>query len=204
MDSNITMSQKEIKKYDIIKKTINKEINSTQASILLGLTARHVRRLKAKVKLSGIKGLMHGNRGKTSNRKTPEAKRQKIINLISKDYHDFGPTFATEKLNEINKIQISKSAVRFIMIEKKIWKPKQKKKEEYREWRQRKANKGEMIQYDGSYEYWFEGRGEKICLLASIDDADSEVRARFDKHEGVFPTFNFWRGYIERFGKPYW
>jgi len=203
MDSNITMSQKEIKKYDIIKKTINKEINSTQASILLGLTARHVRRLKAKVKLSGIKGLMHGNRGKTSNRKTPEAKRQKIINLISKDYHDFGPTFATEKLNEINKIQISKSAVRFIMIEKKIWKPKQKKKEEYREWRQRKANKGEMIQYDGSYEYWFEGRGEKICLLASIDDADSEVRARFDKHEGVFPTFNFWRGYIERFGKPY-
>lgn len=59
-----------------------------------------------------------------------------------------------------------------------------------------------MVQYDGSYEHWFENRGGEICLLASIDDADSEVRARFDEHEGVEPTFNFWRGYIERFGKP--
>ena len=60
-----------------------------------------------------------------------------------------------------------------------------------------------MIQYDGSYEYWFEDRGEKCCLLAGIDDADSRVWAQFDDHEGVWPTFSFWRGYVERFGKPY-
>jgi hypothetical protein len=59
-----------------------------------------------------------------------------------------------------------------------------------------------MIQYDGSYDHWFEGRGGEVCLLASIDDADSNVHARFDEHEGVDPTFNFWRGYIERSGKP--
>jgi hypothetical protein len=59
-----------------------------------------------------------------------------------------------------------------------------------------------MIQYDGSYEHWFEDRGPEICLLASIDDANSEVWAQFDEHEGVYPTFNFWRDYIERFGKP--
>jgi hypothetical protein len=81
------------------------------------------------------------------------------------------------------------------MIEEKIWKPKQKKKEKHRKWRQRKAHKGEMVQYDGSYEHWFEDRGPKCCLLAGIDDADSEVWAQFDEHEGVFPTFNFWRGY---------
>jgi hypothetical protein len=89
------------------------------------------------------------------------------------------------------------------MIEEKIWKPKQKKKEKHRKWRQRKAHKGEMVQYDGSYEHWFEDRGPKCCLLAGIDDADSEVWAQFDEHEGVFPTFNFWRGYTERFGKPH-
>jgi hypothetical protein len=89
------------------------------------------------------------------------------------------------------------------MIEEKIWKPKQKKKEKHRSWRQRKAHKGEMVQYDGSYEYWFEGRGPKCCLLAGIDDADSEVWAQFDEHEGVFPTFKFWKGYVGLFGKPY-
>ena len=60
-----------------------------------------------------------------------------------------------------------------------------------------------MLQYDGSYEYWFEDRGEKCCLLACIDDANSKIWLKFDKHEGVEPTFNFWIEYIERFGKPY-
>lgn len=202
MDQYIIMSQKEVKKYDIIKKTINKEINSTEASKLLGLTARHIRRLKAKVDKLGIRGLVHGNRGKTSNRKTPEDKRKRIIDLVNEKYYDFGPLLAWEKLTEIHKIQISESAVRNIMIEEKIWKSKQKKKEKHRSWRQRKAHKGEMIQYDGSYEHWFEDRGGEMCLLAAIDDADSEVWAQFDEHEGVFPTFNFWRGYIELFGKP--
>lgn len=203
MDNYITMSQAEIKKYDIIKKTINKELNSTQASKLLDLTVRQIRRLKAKVKQSGMKGLVHGHRGRESNRKMPEKKRQVIVDLINENYYDFGPLLATEKLSEVHKIDVSKSAVRTIMIDAKIWKPKNKKKEKHRSWRQRKAHKGEMVQYDGSYEYWFENRGEKCCLLAGIDDADGEVWARFDEHEGVFPTFNFWREYVERFGKPY-
>ncbi|MCF7820079.1 MAG: ISNCY family transposase [Candidatus Pacebacteria bacterium] len=88
------------------------------------------------------------------------------------------------------------------MISEGLWKPKQKKKGKYHAWRQRKANQGEMIQYDGSYEYWFEDRGEKCCLLACIDDASNRVWLKFDKHEGVQPTFAFWREYIERFGKP--
>jgi len=62
-----------------------------------------------------------------------------------------------------------------------------------------------MIQYDGSYEHWLEDRGGtgEICLLAGIDDANSRVWAKFDEHEGVEPTFSYWREYIERFGKPY-
>jgi transposase-like protein len=88
------------------------------------------------------------------------------------------------------------------MITEGLWEPKRKKKEKHRAWRQRKASKGEMLQYDGSYEYWFENRGEKCCLLAGIDDADGQIWAKFDDHEGVEPTFNYWREYIERFGKP--
>lgn len=203
MDKYITMSQKEVKKYDIIKKTINKEINSTEASKLIGLTTRQIRRLKAKVRKFGIKGIVHGNRGRVSNSKTPDKKKQEILKLIKKNYYDFGPLLATEKLSEIHKIKISKETVRTFMIEDEIWKPKKKKKEKHRSWRQRKASFGEMIQYDGSYEYWFENRGEKCCLLACIDDATGKVWLKFDKHEGVEPTFNFWREYIERFGKPY-
>jgi transposase len=202
MDSYIIMSQKEVKKYDIIKKLISKEINGTAAAKLLQLTVRQIRRLKKKIREQGIKGLIHGHRGNPSNRGVPGEERQRIINLLHAHYPDFGPTLAAEKLDERHKIKRDPGTIRSIMIAEGLWKPKQKKAEQHRQWRQRKANKGEMIQYDGSYEYWFEDRGEKCCLLASIDDADSEIWAKFDNHEGVEPTFNYWREYVERFGKP--
>jgi len=205
MDTCITMSQKEVKKYDIIKKLINKEINGSEAAWLLNLTVRHIRRLKKKVNNNGIKGLIHGNRGRTGNRRIPDKERQKTAGLLREYYPDFGPTLAAEKLEERHGLKRDKGTIRSIMIEEKLWRPKQKKKETHREWRQRKASEGEMVQYDGSYKHWFEGRGGsgEICLLAGIDDANSNVWIKFDNHEGVEPTFNFWRGYLERFGKPY-
>jgi len=203
MDIYITMSQKEVNKYDIIKKLTNKEFNGSEAARLLSLTTRHIRRLKKRVKEKGISGLIHGNRGKQGNRAIPDAEKQKIIDLLHKRYHDFGPTFASEKLDELHKIKRDKGTIRSIMIAEGLWKPRQKKKERHRAWRQRKACYGEMLQYDGSYEHWFEDRGEECCLLASIDDANSKVWMKFDKHEGAEPTFSFWRGYMKRFGKPY-
>lgn len=203
MDTNIIMSEKEVKKYDIIKKLINKELNGSEAASTLNLSTRHVRRLKKRVKEKGIKGLIHNHRGKASNRKTPDKERKKIIKLLHEHYYDFGPTLAMEKLDELHGLKRDKGTIRSILINEKLWVPKQKKKEKHRSWRQRKASEGEMIQYDGSYEYWFENRSGKLCLLASIDDANSRVWAKFDNHEGVEPTFNFWREYIERFGKPF-
>ncbi len=203
MDNYITMSQKEVKKYDIIKKLINKEINGTEAAKILNITGRHIRRLKKKVKENGAGGLTHGNRGEIGNRGMPKKEKYKIIELLHRHYYDFGPLLASEKLEKRHNIKRSKETVRAIMIAEELWKPKRKKKEKHRSWRQRKASYGELLQYDGSYEYWFENRGEKCCLLACIDDATGKVWAKFDEHEGVEPTFNFWREYITENGKPY-
>jgi len=75
----------------------------------------------------------------------PDKERKRIINLINQHYFDFGPLLVTEKLNERHNIKRHKSAIRNIMITEGIWKPKQKKKEKYRSWRQRKASLGEMV-----------------------------------------------------------
>jgi len=202
MANYITMSSKEAKKYDIVRKTISQELNGTQAAQLLNLSTRQVRRLKARVRNQGIKGLVHGSRGKPGNRRLPVKERQKIVALLHQHYHDFGPLLAAEKLEERHQIKRDRGTISSIMIAEGLWQPHAKKKELHRSWRQRKASQGELIQYDGSYDYWFENRGEKCCLLASIDDADSEVGAKFDNHEGIEPTFNYWREYIERLGKP--
>jgi len=201
-----TMSTKEIKRYDVIKKLINKELNGSEAAEVLRLSVRQTKRLKVKVRERGAAGLVHGSRGKAGNRKIPDQEKQKIIKLIHQHYFDFKPGFAAEKLAEKHHIIRDPKTIRQIMIEEGWWKPKQKKKTIHRSWRQRKANFGEMIQFDGSYEHWLENRGGtgEMCLLAAIDDATGIVtKAKFGPDEGVFPVFNFWQEYIAANGKPY-
>jgi len=200
----LTMTQKEVNRYAIIKQLINKEINGTHTAELLKLSVRQVKRLKVKVKKHGPKALIHANRGKISNRSIPKKERKEIVKLLHKNYPDFKPGFASEKLDELHNIKRDPKTIRQIMIDEALWKPKQKKQKDYRSWRQRKACFGEMEQFDGSYHLWFEDRGPYCCLLASIDDATGiPTKAKFAQDEGVFPVFDFWRGYLQKHGKPY-
>jgi len=200
------MSQKEVSRYDIVQKTIQKELKNKEASVLLNLTPRHIRRIKKKVEKEGMQGLVHKSRGKPSNRKVSEEEENQIKTILKDSYPDFTPAFATEKLREKHDIIHDTKTIRRMMIEEGLLKPKKKKQEIHREWRQRRSSYGELEQYDGSYEDWFEGRlgeGKKQCLLAAIDDATGIItRAKFDEHEGVFPTLRFWQEYLEIHGKP--
>ena len=202
----IAMSIKELDRFQIIKKLIGKHINGTEAANLLHLTTRQIRRLKSKVKQFGPQGLVHSNRGRESHNRINENEKKRIVGLLRKHYHDFGPTFASEKLSENHKINRDSKTVRRIMIDEGLWKARLKKKASvHRAWRERKSAYGEMIQFDGSYEHWFEDRNDtaEVCLLAGIDDATGKVvYAKFDEHEGVFPVFNFWQEYLLKNGKP--
>lgn len=190
----ITMTQKELSRYEIIKRLINQEINGTEAAKQLGLSVRQIKNLKAAVKRNGPKGIIHGNRNRPSNRKIIEEKIKKIKEIIKANYYDFGPTFATEKLEENHNIKISHEKLRQLMIQWQLWKLKSRKKnKEYRAWRPRKEQYGEMVQFDGSYHSWFEARGPECCLLASLDDATGKItKLKFVDWEGVKPAFIFW------------
>lgn len=201
---SITMSQKELSRYEIITQLIAKKINGTMAAKLLDLTVRQIQNLKARAKKFGAKGLIHGNRGKESNRKIKPEILEKAKKYLKEKYHDFGPKFASEKLEENHNIKIGKETLRQIMIKENLWQPKPRKtNKEYRSWRPRKEQYGEMQQFDGSYHKWFEERAPECCLLAAIDDASGKItRAKFDEHEGVAQVFKFWRSYSAINGKP--
>lgn len=199
------MSKKEVDQYAIITRLINKEINGTEAAGLLKLSVRQTKRLKAAVKESGAAGLIHKSRGHPGNHRMPDKKRELIRHLLHRHYSDFKPGFATEKLLENHNIQSNPETIRQIMTQESLWNPKQKRrgKQQHRQWRERKAFYGEMQQFDGSYEKWFENRGPELCLLASIDDATGTItEAQFAKDEGTLPVFGFWKEYFMLHGKP--
>ena len=200
----ITMSAREIDRVAVMTSLKNKVINGTEASVQLHLTTRQVRRLKQRFDTLGAKGLIHLGRGKVSNRKLTTSKVDAILKLLRGKYAGFGPTFAAEKLLERNKIVVSDETLRTIMMDNNLWKAKSRKQnKEHRAWRPRKEHYGTMQQYDGCYHHWFEKRADECCLLLAVDDATGKItKAWFDHHEGVIPTFNFWKGYLEEKGKP--
>lgn len=200
----ITMSNKELNRFPVIKKLINKEINGTEAAKQLGLSIRHVKRLKGRVRRTGAKGLIHRGRGKLSNRAFGQKTIQTITRVIRCSYPDFGPTLAREKLEECHGIRIGNETLRTLMIANGLWKPRPRKNNaQYRQWRERKESYGEMQQFDGSYHRWFEERALECCLLAAIDDATGKItQLRFAANESVRTVFSFWKDYCLRQGKP--
>lgn len=200
----ITMSAQEIDRFAVIVNLVNGTINGTEAAEQLQLTPRQVRRLKQRFKKDDPTSIVHLGRGKEGNRKLKQVIIDKIISLLLTVYVGFGPTFAAEKLFERDKIKVSDETLRTIMIKNNLWKAKPRKKnKEHREWRPRREHYGSMQQYDGCYHHWFESRADECCLLLAVDDAAGKItKAWFDYHEGVLPTFTFWKGYVEKKGKP--
>ena len=198
----ITMTQKELSRYEIIKMLLNKEINGTDAAKQIGVSVRQIRNLKSKVKKHGAKGIIHANRGRPSNRRMSEEKRDRIEKIIKKNYSYFGPTFAAEKLDECHGIIVSNEKLRSLMIKWNLWKSKPRKQAKNKHfWRPRKDNFGEMDQFDGSYHNWF--GNEETCLLLSVDDATGKITyAKFDVNESVVAVFKFWTEYFEKNGLP--
>ena len=199
----ITMTQKELSRYEIIKRLIRKEINGTEAAKLMNLSVRQIRNIKSRVIKEGPKGVIHKNRGRIGNRRIKPEIINKAKYWLKKKYYDFQPRFASEKLEENHHIKLSKEKVRQLMIEIGLWKVKSRKKnKEYRSWRRRKDYYGEMEQFDGCYYDWFE-QGKLTCLLASIDDATGKITGlKFTKDEGVLSVFSFWKEYFLVHGKP--
>ena len=197
----IMMTQGELKKLHIAKKAIDKTITQTEASDFLDLSLRQVGRIIARINLEGDKGIIHKSRGKPSNRAKPRKIKDKALKLCREKYKDFGPTLASEKLFEIDKIKVDDETLRLWFIEGHII-YRSRRKRPHRQWRQRKDCYGEMVQMDGSHHDWFEGRGEPCVFMGYIDDATGNPFGKFYDYEGTLPAMDSFKGYIEKNGIP--
>jgi len=162
-----------------------------------------VRRLAREYRLRGINALIHGNRGKVSNRKIRETTKQQGIALVRQHYPDFGPTFATEKLAEQHGITVSSETLRQWMISDGLWQSKRKKKAASHPMRERRPRVGELVQIDGSPHDWFEGRAAKCTLIVFIDDASSRLLdLQFHPTETTQAYMDSLKRYLKRYGRP--
>ena len=203
MEEMLLMSKKEVNRVNVIRDVKLKRLKQKEAAELLNISPRHTRRLLKRYNDKGEVGLLSRKRGCVSNNKIPQKVKEKIISLLIEHYHDFGPTLASEKLDEVHDIRTSKETIRQWMISEGIWKAKCRKKSYTHQMRARRERFGELIQIDGSPHDWFEGRRPECNLSVFIDDATGEyMEMFFSESETTEAYMETTLEYISEYGIP--
>ena len=195
------MSMEEAKRLHVVRKVLEKQLTQVEAAALVGICLRQFQRIIRRVRGEGDQGICHRARGRKPNNQLPETVKARIIELCRGRYHEFGPTLASEKLMEKNRLKVSAETLRTWLLEAGLPYRKRRKRP-HRQWRERKSCRGAMVQLDGSHHDWFEGRGPRCVLMGYVDDATGEVYARFYAYEGTLPAMDSFKRYIRRYGIP--
>jgi Homeodomain-like domain len=197
------MSQKEVKKAQVLDMLKEHKISQLDAAQRLGISTRQVRRLAKCYLALGLNGLISKKRGGVSNRRLGDGIRAQSMDFIGMHYRDFGPTLANEKLAELHDIKLSIESTRQLMIKAGYWCPKKGAAICVHPMRERRARFGELIQIDGSPHDWFEGRGEYCTLLVFIDDATGRLtQLRFAPTETTLGYLQVLHDHILLHGAP--
>jgi len=199
----LLMTQADRDRLVTLRKAKKRLITQRAAAEELGCTVRHVKRLLYALKKQGDKAVVHGLRGKPSNRKIDAGTEEEAVRILSAPvYAGFGPTLACEYLRRKHGIAVSKETVRQWMKRAKLWRAKKAGVGQVHLWRPRRSRFGELVQWDTSEHDWLEGRGEKLYLIAMIDDATSRLLARFVRHDSVAENMKLLWTYLAKNGRP--
>jgi len=142
----LVMSKKEQDRSEVIRLYVEGHIKQKEAARRIGVSTRQVRNLVRAYRQHGAEGLIHGNRGRVSNRRIREEVRRSALDLVRTRYPDFGPTFAHEKLTEDHGFSLSVETLRQWMIADGLWCPKGRKHKRAYPIRERRPCFGEMVQ----------------------------------------------------------
>jgi transposase len=198
----IAMSQEERDDLDWLKRAQDGSITQREAAKKMKISDRWVRTLLKRMKKRGDAIVVHGLRGRPSNRKLPAKTQKQALHILQQpDWHDFGPTFAAQQLAKRHHIQVGKETLRGWMIQAGLWQPGSRKSQDVHCWRPRRSGFGELVQWDTSEHDWLEGRGPVRYLVRLIDDATSWSWGRFVERDATpFNMAVLWE-YLDRHGR---
>lgn len=208
------MSAKEHERAVVLGRVEEEGLPLRDAAVLMGVSYRQAKRLASRFREGGRGALVHGGVGKRSNRSRPAAERDRLVGLVRKEFgggkergpgQRFGPTLAAEHLAEEYGIGIPVRTLHDWMVSEGLWDRRRKTRPRPRR-RERKPHFGELVQLDGSFHDWYEGRGERAgalsCVMNMVDDATGATLLRFGEQETIWAAANVLRQWIDRSGVP--
>jgi transposase len=159
---------------DIVGKAMVGEITWLEAERILGYSARHVRRLRARCVSEGAENLRDRRTGRAMPRKVCDDQVREILHLRESRYFDFNVRHFHERLQERHGIHLSYTYVKNLLQSTGLA-TRAKARGKHRRRRERRPMRGMMLQMDGSPHAWLGLEHGARTLLSVLDDADGRV-----------------------------
>ncbi len=198
---HLSMSRKERTRLEVFSRVKAAQITKVKAAALLGLSYRQTLRAYRRYAKRGAAGLVHGLRGKASNRGHDTSHRRQVLAAYRQSYGGFGPTLAAEQMAARDDLSVDHETLRRWLVNEGLWKGS-RKRQQHRSRRDRKAHAGELVQLDGSPHDWLEGRGPRLTLVEFVDDATGRAYGRFYAEETTEAVMDCLGRYARRHGLP--
>ena len=200
------MSTRELTRAGVLARVAAGTLSLGSAAAVMAVSYRQAKRLYRRYRAEGARGLKHRSAGRRSNAAWDEGERSRILTLVREKYggtidERFGPTLAAEHLASEDRVHVHHDTLRRWMLAAGLW-SRARKRSPHRRRRERKAHFGELVQLDGSFHAWLEGRGAPNCLLTLVDDATGRSGGRFSAQETIWAAVAVLRDWIEMYGIP--
>lgn len=199
----ITLSQKQLKTFEVITRFIDKSITREQAAELLSLSTRQITRLKKGILTSGAESLIHKNTDRKPAHAFSDEMKETILNTFSRpEFVEINFLHFNEILKEDYKIHLSYSSLTSILKNAGFESPKKKKIRHRTHRRKRKPHPGQLLQIDATPYEWF-GGSIKYALHGAIDDASGQIVGLYlTQNECLFGYLEMMRQCCLDFGIP--
>jgi len=194
------MTVSERRRLIVFSQVKKRGISVAAAARSLGLSVRQARRLWKRYGQKGDAGLIHGLRGKKGNA-SREALRAKVLALYRQKYRQCNAAHAVALLTSRDKLALSRKTLwRWLKAEGLVVQPR--RRQQHRQRRVRRSCTGELVQMDGSTHRWLGDDLPQYVLFVMIDDATSQVFARFYESEDTASAFDLFGRYVKGHGLP--
>jgi transposase len=199
----ILMGQKQLQRWHLMKMVEVEKITLKEAGEKIGVCYRQAKRIRRALRERGMRGLIHGNTGRPSHHRLSEVLRQRVVRLSKEVYPDFNDTHFTEKLGEEEGVVLSREMVRRIRRGARMGPKRRRRAKRHRKRRERMAQEGWMVLWDGSPHLWFGEEHPPCCLMAAMDDANGKLlAAQFFPFEGTSGYFWLLKQIVKHYGIP--
>ena len=199
-ERRVAREVKAVTRGQVLVKAINGELSWLAAADILGVTPRHMRRLRERVERDGLGSLRDGRGGRMRRKRIPVETIRALCRLRREHYPDFTIRHFYERATEVHGLRLSYSWTR-VVLQTAGLADKAPGRGRYRRKRVRRPMIGMMLHLDASTHRWLPEQ-PMADLVVVLDDADGRILyARFVGQEGTASTFAALHAVLRRHGR---